>query len=704
MLASMGAQAQGRSVVMTGELEVVHIDEADGRRTRFEFLLEDDATGDLFNLDFPGKPPPGLVTGKRVTVHGRAEGRDIAVDLTQDAEAGGGGGEAEAGDPAALELRKAVVVLISFSGGRSPVLSQSTVTGYLYDNNENMDELYQTASHGTLGFEPDATNDGQADVFGPYLVTHDGATCSSSDRYNWTYEAEDLAFADGVDLSLYRHRIFVTPPYSQISCGWAGVANVGCSRSDQYSNQFCRSWTASSKSGVLTHEVGHNLNFAHSSKDLDNNGTIDSEYGDTSDPMGSSSSNWYLFNGPHNHQLGWLDTVENVLVDVFADGLYSVHPLERDGASQDGTRVLRIAAPNRSDYYYLSYRKALGGEYDDVGSSYVNRLSVHRYRGAGYYNTLFIDALAAGESFTDDVNGFTVTATGEEPDGAMGVDIQFGCAAVAPSVTLDPNTVLGMPGADVIMTANVVNNDASSCGQSSFDVFTAAPVFTLDESTTLNPGTNSDHTFALYFDDLGSSDGTYSLTVTADGGAGHLASAMAEVVIDGTPPFAPVITDGSVNKKGRVSLSWTASDDGAGSGIDHYEVYRDGAKRGDASGTSYSDTGGSAGDLYQVNAVDGVGLKSLLSDPDRYRRCLERRYPDPAARSATAAAGALRAAYSFASAEPSTSWPKSILGRPRRRASSGTRNRPTPAATKGASRSSRPRDNTRWQACHRRCS
>jgi hypothetical protein len=617
MLVDTGVQAQGqgRAVVMTGELEVVHIDEADGRRTRFEFLLEDDATGDLFELNFPGKPPPGLTTGKRVTVHGRALGRDIAVELTQDAEAGGGEAGAGAGDAAALELRKAVVVLISFSGGRSPVLSQSTVTGYLYDDAENMDEQYRTASHGTLGFEADATNDGSADVFGPYLVTHDGATCSSTDRYNWTYEAEDLAFAGGVDLSLYRHRIFVTPPYSQISCGWAGVANVGCSRSDGYSSQFCRSWTASSKSGVLTHEVGHNLNFAHASKDLDNNGSIDSEYGDTSDPMGSSSSNWYLFNGPHNHQLGWLDSVENVLVDVFSDGLYSVHPLERDGASPDGIRVLRIAAPDRSDYYYLSYRRALGGEYDDIGSSYVDKLSVHRYRGAGYYNTLFIDALAAGESFSDEVNGLTVTATGMQADGSMGVNVQFGCAAAAPSVTLDPSTVLGMPGDVVNMIANVANNDASSCGQSSFDVFTAAPVYSLDESTTLDPGANSDHPFALDFDDLGASDGTYSLTVTADGGAGHLASAVADVVIDGTAPSPPVITDGSVNRKGRVNLSWTASDDGAGSGIDHYEVYRDGVKRGDASGTSYTDSGGVAGQIYEVLAEDGVGWRSSMSDP-----------------------------------------------------------------------------------------
>ena len=83
MLADTDAQAQGRSqgraVVMTGELEVVHIDEADGRRTRFEFMLEDDATGDLFELNFPGNPPPGLTTGKRVTVHGHAIGQDIAV-------------------------------------------------------------------------------------------------------------------------------------------------------------------------------------------------------------------------------------------------------------------------------------------------------------------------------------------------------------------------------------------------------------------------------------------------------------------------------------------------------------------------------------------------------------------------------------------------------------------------------------------------
>ncbi|MBK6958288.1 MAG: hypothetical protein IPH22_07755 [Nitrosomonas sp.] len=62
---------------------------------------------------------------------------------------------------------------------------------------------------------------------------------------------------------------------------------------------FCRAWIAGTTGMIFAHELGHNLNLAHAGTDPENDSTINNVYGDYSDPMGSSGSNWYLFNAAH---------------------------------------------------------------------------------------------------------------------------------------------------------------------------------------------------------------------------------------------------------------------------------------------------------------------------------------------------------------------------------------------------------------------
>ena len=101
--------------------------------------------------------------------------------------------------------------------------------------------------------------------------------------------------------------------------------------------------------------------------------------------------------------------------------------------------------------------------------------------------------------------------------------------------------------------------------------------------------------------------GPYSLTVLQVPGTGGTGSG------DTTPPTAPTNLAVTGTTAASVSLSWSASTDNVG--VVAYDVYRNGTKVGTASGTTYTDTGLTAGTAYTytVRARDGAGNVSAAS-------------------------------------------------------------------------------------------
>jgi hypothetical protein len=57
------------------------------------------------------------------------------------------------------------------------------------------------------------------------------------------------------------------------------------------------------------------------------------EYGDSSDPMGSSRA-LRNFNSPHLHQMGWLNAFPNAVQTVTTSGSYQLGAI---GTTPDGT-------------------------------------------------------------------------------------------------------------------------------------------------------------------------------------------------------------------------------------------------------------------------------------------------------------------------------------------------------------------------------
>ncbi|MFQ5963711.1 MAG: DUF5060 domain-containing protein [Candidatus Scalinduaceae bacterium] len=85
-------------------------------------------------------------------------------------------------------------------------------------------------------------------------------------------------------------------------------------------------------------------------------------------------------------------------------------------------------------------------------------------------------------------------------------------------------------------------------------------------------------------------------------------------VTDSTPPTTPQSVSATPQSESQIDLAWQAATDPE-SGIDHYNIYRDGANVGQSVTTTFSDTGLSEGTsyTYEVTAVNGAGLESAKS-------------------------------------------------------------------------------------------
>jgi hypothetical protein len=411
-------------VEITGEIEVVVADDFERGRSEHHVYLRDRAGGRTFRLHLGEEAGPGsrdpadrgaprfqgreLRTGMKVRVRGRRTDHALVVTGIEEVPSEGPPEGLPTGSlQSATEERRAIVLIVDLAdASASDDVTLEAISNYMYTGSRSVDGLFLEASYGQLGLDPDSDGDGFVDVFGPFQVALPAAQC---DYYGWAEAADAAASAAGHDLALYQHRVYVLPPYWELACGWAGLGNVGC-------DTFCRSWIAEPHSPmVYAHELGHNLELAHAAHDPDNDGVVDWEYGDLSDPMGISRA-WHVFNGPHTAQLGWIGAWSGDLVNVDRSGVYELHPINVDPLADPGPRALRIAKPDSGDFYYVSFRQPNG--YDDsLDPLYTRGVSIHRYRGSGYALTYFIDSLTDGVLFEDAGAGVGIRQLGVAPGG-----------------------------------------------------------------------------------------------------------------------------------------------------------------------------------------------------------------------------------------------------------------------------------------------
>jgi len=115
------------------------------------------------------------------------------------------------------------------------------------------------------------------------------------------------------------------------------------------------------------------------------------------------------------------------------------------------------------------------------------------------------------------------------------------------------------------------------------------------------------HTFGTWPASFGTVTGSAAVT-------GSIYATYAISVPDTTAPSTPTNLTATAISSSQINLTWTASTDNVG--VMGYQVFRNGTQVGTPSGTSYNDTGLTAGTSYSytVKAVDAANNVSAISN------------------------------------------------------------------------------------------
>lgn len=286
-----------------------------------------------------------------------------------------------------------LVMLVDFNDKKTTdTTSVAQVTGHMYTDEKSMRQNFLESSFSQTNFVPDTNEDGTPDVYTVQLNYNAGNAC----KYNqWANDAKAAAAAQGIDTSLYRHFMFVLP--NNANCGWGGLAHLGCGSS-------CHTWIKWNAKIVYAHELGHNLGMHHASTDPNNDGAVNSEYGDHSGIMGNGG--YRQVNAPHRIQMNWYAAYSNN-IKVFSNSgrvkLFSLDKLPEGSKKQ----IAIVNKEGMNHGYYLSYRTDIG--IFGMGDKYARKINIHRFPGPGN-RTLFLQALSKGESFIDPYQGIKITA------------------------------------------------------------------------------------------------------------------------------------------------------------------------------------------------------------------------------------------------------------------------------------------------------
>ncbi len=609
-LTTFGSVQAAAPVEMEGELAVIIKDDFDHNRFETDYFIQDE-TGEIgYQLEFERTPPGHLRSGQRVRVRGEPKGKKFRVENLEEQGWAAPDGASVTGEQQVLsqvvDERRAVVLMVNLTNVKVS-LTRDQVIGRMFTDKQSVHHLYREASLGQMSFPADSDGDGKPDVFGPFEIPYDNSNCNYT---AWGSAADAAAQAAGVNLSLYRHRVYVIPT-NRPACGWIGIAFAGCGTT-------CRAWIGGTSGALFVHELGHNLNMHHAGTDPENDGVINSEYGDISDPMGSSGSNWRIFNAAHLDQMRWYADIPGAIATVLTSGTYDLAAIGMDPWTSGAPAALKIYKPDTKDYYYLSYRQPIG-DFNMLSTTYTKGVNVHRYRGSGLNQTSHITTLTDGGLFTDSKNGISVYQVARAGNYAT-VEVSFGCAPTPPKVSLAPATLTMRPGTSAGFSVSVTEQ-GTGCGNRSYALAGSGPLPTTVTPSSLTLSAGQSVSGALSANAGGAADGSYPVEVrVTDLDATNPATATtvagATLIVDGTPPTVPIGLSGSSDNKGAITLSWQATSD-ALSGVAGYSVYRDGVLLGQATTTGFKDSGTVIGTTYQysISARDGAGNPSAASSP-----------------------------------------------------------------------------------------
>ena len=564
--AAAQASASSTQVELEGELEVLHEDDFENRKSLTRHFLKTGA-GERYELKFSQRAAH-YQSGSKVRVRGSKSGNLLALDTSTESNIK----ILAAAYNNPLGEQRTAVILLNFQDDQSQPATPTQVQSLVFGTVSNFfkeNSHQQTWLNGT--------------VFGWYTAPSN-KTCDMTAVETY---AKQAATAAGADLAGYTRFVYMFP--RNTACSWAGLALMGGNPSSAWINGYF-------DLSVVGHELGHNLGLNHAhgldcdAGSLTGNCTV-LDYGDGADLMGSRPGH---FNAFEKEYLGWLNgSVTPPIVTVQEGGSYRLDPYETSSNSPKALKILKGIDPATGikTWYYLEYRQPIGS--DSVLSGVGNLTSGIQVRMADEVTTnnlgsFLLDmtpnsytsssvgdlkdgALVVGRSYTDSATGLTMTTTWADASGA-GVDISFAksaCTPGKPSLLVSPlQSTAVAAGTPVSYTVAVTNNDSSACPPASFNLQASLPSGWSGQwtsaSLSLAPGNSASTTLTVTSASTAIS-GSYTLGVTAinSANASYSATGSAVYSIAVSSLATTVVTDKTSYQRGdTVTITATATKSG----------------------------------------------------------------------------------------------------------------------------------------------
>jgi len=563
-----------------GTAEVSVIDDLARKASKTNVMLQ--VGGRSLGVHFDGAEPAALKSGDTLTVSGVLAGTTMAAE----------NGTAQSTTLPAASCsttgdQKTVVLLVNLPGSPLPatVTPQAVQSVFFGISGPSVDGYLRETSYGLTS--------ASGDVFGPFTLTGDYASCSTSQM-----ETDAIAAATGAGVNLQNYSRIVLVFADTLGCGWSGMATVGCSTMSLPSGSLTASSSFleanSANVQVATHEIGHNLGLRHAqSRDfgveplgpLDAAGTL-YEYGNEFSTMGNWTPGEYA--APHKAEvLNWLAQGNDYQV-VQSSGSYTLAPLESGAGSLKALKVQR-GTGNAGYYLWIEYRQPLGN-YDTTyytSQPYSGATVNYEDPATGAYTQLldftpesdlsnsegsdFGDpALLAGKTWKDPYSDLSLSVTSATSSG-LSVSVSYGggasCTHANPTLVLTPSDPSIYPGQSAAYSASLTNNDATACPSSTFGLSSTEPsgwsTSFPQSAVTIAPGQSTTFTMSKGAPS-GAAPGTYGVNLSAANNfLGQSATANATVMAAPTLAATLSVPGTSFTRPGTVAIAASITNGGA---------------------------------------------------------------------------------------------------------------------------------------------
>eukprot|EP00729_Bicosta_minor_P011249 gene11249-18051_t len=308
-------------------------------------------------------------------------------------------------------LRSVLLLRVEYNGATPDYCDEECVRSSL----ESVDSVYQDMSNNKVRFPA-----WMAEIKTVSITNgqHGSSGCS---YWNIAMEADQAARDAGLNPSDYQHTVYYLPrEFDNSECTFGGLAFLGCTY------PTCKVWLRNAYAPTLAHELGHNLNAKHSGTDENNDGKMDNQYGDNSDLMGFQKY-WRGMNAPHLVELGWMPetAIKQVGAGCKAEAsdFMTLSALGNAAATDLQVAVFARAAETNVDAeagvgkYYLSYRAPQGVDElfatpnDAKKNKYSDKVFLHYTldKLGVRQNTQLVKVMDAGDVYTDEASGVTIT-------------------------------------------------------------------------------------------------------------------------------------------------------------------------------------------------------------------------------------------------------------------------------------------------------